>query len=801
MTSVVGIDLGTSNSSICFYNKNGQLEIIKDGASHNISSIIAFTKFGCVFGNKSKIIKDNNIFISNIKRLIGYKYDDLPLEYYNQFSCKIINNNGNIGIVHETINETKIYSPNELMMYFLNYLKTLIEYEILTDYKVIVTVPAYFNIQQKEAISDCVTNVGFDLIKLLSEPTSASIAYSNFINYKDDEHALIFDLGGGTLDLSIINISMDDDDPEKSYEVVATYGNNKFGGSDLTFQLIKYVKMKYDEYDLSNNNLFDYIDGLKIRLNSGLEQETIYIDDQEISITKYEFEEIVDSWLANINENLDKVLEIAKLDKTQINHVLLVGGTSKIKQVRSSLESYFNKKIGQYFIDKTDISLEEIGVAYGSAYHGNILYTSKDMLLIDVCPFSIGIETSDGLMVPIINANSKIPIRRTKQFTTQEDDTTEVKIRIFQGESNFIKNNIYLGEFTLMNIPKAQKGVPVINVSIEINNNGLLRVFAKDRKQNTSNEVTISAKDYKLDDSDIDRIKNKMIKNREAESILFNLIQKYNMFLLNFDKFIYSFIVNPVVEVHEDFKKTVITDIQNKVLEIYYAIKLEAFDEFISFDKFFKLVYILFENNIPSDYIVKDFTKDHTSILIYLKNLFEKFDKYLLDTYPNLLINMNNDNLEEKTYDKTNNTCDISDQGFSKTEGIIDFNKKLLKSAFMSELGAMDNVNQLMVEYNVKLYEYSELVQGLMDNLELIPITIVGKNLLINFIGDNQDELQEKMKDDNMENIKLLSESINNINAYCRELSEKYYYDKKIDVETCELTAKERLKLELELEI
>jgi len=797
MITVVGIDLGTSNSSICFYNKNGNLEIIKDGHSHNISSIIAFTKYGCVFGNKAKIIKDNNIFISNIKRLIGYKYKDLSHDYYNQFSCDIIDNNGEIGIVHNAINETKIYSPNELMMYFLNYLKTLIEYEILTDYKVIVTVPAYFNIQQKEAISNCVINVGFDLIKLLSEPTSASIAYGNFINYKDENNILIFDLGGGTLDLSIINILIDEDDPEKSYEVVATYGNNKFGGSDLTFKLMNYIKTKYYEYNLSNNNLFDYIDRLKIKLNSGLEQETIYIDDQEISITNNEFKPIVKEWLENIDFNLNKVLEIANLNKQQIDHVLLVGGTSKIKQVREKLESYFDKKIGQYYINKTDISLEEISVAYGSAYHGNILYTTKDMLLIDVCPFSIGIETSDGLMVPIINTNSKIPIRRTKQFTTQEDNTTEVKIKIFQGESNFTKNNIYLGEFILNNIPKAKKGVPVINVSIEINNNGLLRVTAKDRKQNTSNEITISAKDYKLNELDIERIKSKMIKNRESENILFNLIEKYNVFLLNFDKFIYSFIISPVIEVHDDFKNTVIYDIQNRVLEIYFAIKLEAFDDFISFDKFFKLVHILFDNNIPTDYIVKDFTKDHQSILIHLKNLFEKFNKYLLDTYSNLLIDMNNNTMEEQTYDKTNNTCDITDLGFSKTDGIIDFNKKLLKSAFMSELGDI-NADPIMVEYNIKLYEYNELVQGLMDNLEFIPITIVGKNLLINFIGDDQDELQDKLTDNNLLNVKLLIESINKINSYCQELSQKYYYERIIEIETTELTAKERLDLEKE---
>jgi molecular chaperone DnaK (HSP70) len=238
---IVGIDLGTTNTSICYY-KNGHPFFIKDQNNHNISSIIGITKFGNVFGNQSKALKDNNVFISNIKRLIGYKYDELPLSYYEQFAYKIININNEIKI---ELNDNT-YSPDELLTYFLNYLKTLINKEIFEEYKVIVTVPAYFTIKQKEIVNMCISNAGLNCLKLINEPTAAAISYGSFINFKTEDKILIFDLGGGTLDLSILNI--ENEDGEFLYEVIGTYGNNKCGGSDLTFMLIDFIKMKYDKF-------------------------------------------------------------------------------------------------------------------------------------------------------------------------------------------------------------------------------------------------------------------------------------------------------------------------------------------------------------------------------------------------------------------------------------------------------------------------------------------------------------------------------------------------------------------------
>lgn len=759
---IVGIDLGTSNSSICYF-KNGKMNIIKDNNSHNISSIISITKYGNVFGNKAKSIKDNNIFISNIKRLIGYKYDELDESYYNQFSFKIIKmDDNNIGISID--DENQMFSINELMIYFLNYLKQLIDLELgLDEYKVIVTVPAYFNIQQKEAINNCINATGFNLIKLLSEPTSACIAYNNFINVQDNNNILVFDLGGGTLDLSIINISNDIDDPEKSYEVIATYGNNKFGGSDLTFLLIDYIKSKYPSYSYSNKNLFDHIDSLKIKLSNGLSQVSILIDDQSIVISSDEFDKIVSIWLNNIENNFEEILNIAKASKDSIKHIFLVGGTSKIKQIKTILLDYFGVNVQSHYIND-NIPLSDIAVAYGAALHGYISISSRNIVLMDVCPFTIGIETVNGIMVPIIDRNSPIPISRTKQFTTDEDDMTEVKIKIFQGESKLVKNNIYINEFTLNGIKKAFKGIPVINVNITINSDGLLRIVASDRKNFTRNEIIVSAKDYNLDDKTVENIKENMLKNRDGEDRLFNLIESYNKFVLDYDRFIFNLIINPVSTFESFYIDNIKLDIIDKVLQIKNISNVEIFSDLLSFNKFNELTDILFTSDELTNCVV---FKEYNDVLIYLKILFDKFKDYLNEKYPNLLMSFNNDNLEHKTYDKNDVDCSITEDN----ENIININVNVDSDNIMtSSINDLKNNVQNISdtdEYNIKAYELIELVKSLIDNLDDLPIDENSKESLILYLND------KKTLMDNLTNnttIDYLQNMIDDINNYCEKL-------------------------------
>jgi len=748
---VIGIDLGTSNSTLSYFDKNNVFHIIEDNGSHNIASIVSITKHGNIFGNKAKNIKDNNFFISNIKRLIGYKYNDLHQSYYDQFNgITIINNNGDIGIVVDT----KVYSPDEIMVYFLNYLKQLINLEaniIGEQYKVIVTVPAYFNIQQKEAINNCILVSGFDLIKLLSEPVSASIAYGNFVSYNNDDNILIFDLGGGTLDLSIINICSDNG--EKAYEVKGTYGDNKFGGSDLTYIIIDYIKTKYPDYNITNNNLFEHIDNLKIKLSSGYAQETIIINENSITIQEEEWQFLVDLWLNNIEISLQQVLDIAQLSISDINSILLVGGSSKILQITKKLSVFFNCDIKQYYMD--NIPLQDIAVSYGAALHGNILYSTKDLILIDVCPFTIGIETTNNIMVPIIERNSQIPISRTKQFTTDEDYTSQVKIKIFQGESKLTTNNIFIGEFVLDGIQETIKGVPVINVNISINSNGLLRVVAADRKNFSRNEIIISANDYKLSDKQIETIKYNMTTNKHNEDILFNLIEQYNIFIIDFERLVYNLIINPVSKFHQSYIDNIKNEIINQLFEIHFIINDNTFSDLISFQKFIFFFNALYSEN---DLKIERKNKDYNNIYIYLKLLFQNLKSFLFDKYQNLLMTFDNDSIEG-SLPKKKKSQNTESENFISQSSI--YNKTSQKYSSFNEINDVEPLTEQSIQKN----ELITLIDTLLKELGELPINNIGKQLLKEYI--------DNISTDNFDDY-LIKITIDKINDYCKIIFNNY---------------------------
>jgi len=696
---IVGIDLGTSNTVISYFDSFGKYKIIKDNNNYNIKSVISFTKFGKLFGNNTSNINDTNIFISNIKRLIGYNYDDLEINYYKQFQYNIINNENNICI---KIDEN-LYSINEIMIYFLNYVKNLIDFEINIDYKVIITVPAYFNIKQKETIKDCINIVGFNLVKLLAEPISACIAYNNFIDINDG-NVLIFDLGGGTLDLSIINVIFEEN--EKIYDVIATYGDNKFGGSDLTFELMKLI-------DIENNNLFNYIDQLKIDLNNGKE-DGIVINNKLIKISIDEFNKITNNWAKNkIIDNIETILNLSKLTKDKINNVFLVGGSSKLNIIINILENYFNNnsnyKIKRYKIE--EIEMEDIAVSYGSAFHGYTLYGKKELMLLDVCPFNIGIETVGGIMIPIINSNSKIPIKRTKQFTTDEDNLTEITIKIYQGDSNFISNNIYLSEFTLNGLPKCAKGSIVINITIEIDSNGLLKVEAYDRKSFSCCNIIIKPSNYKLSEIEINNIKEKLKETKDKEYELFKYIESYNKFIINFDRFVYNLMLNPIIHFDKEFRENVINDIKNDLLEIINNINVELID----IKDFLKNIEIL---NVDIN--------EKINKKVNITKKINEFNNKLLEKYANFLTVMNNNDQEKKE-----TFCELDDDYL----------------------------------YKIKLVEYVELIQGLLENLDNLPLNDQNKMLLIDYIDIKQNEYQNASND-----YKIIENIINDINNYCLKL-------------------------------
>lgn len=765
---IVGIDLGTTNTSICYY-KNGRPFFIKDLNNHNISSIIGITTYGNVFGNQSKTLTDNNIFISNIKRLIGYKYDELPTSYYDQFSYKIINDNNNIKIKLEQSNSQ--HSPEEIMTYFLNYLKTLINNEMLSNvYKVIVTVPAYFSIKQKETIKSCIFNAGLDCLKLINEPTSAAISYGSFINFKTDDKILIFDLGGGTLDLSIVNI--ENEDGELLYEVLGTYGNNKCGGSDLTFLLIDFIKMKYDSCSFNNNNMFEHVDKMKILLSNGADRVSSEVNltnsiDCNIVIDSEEFEVIVDMWLEKINllESVQNVLQIAKTSKENICYVLLVGAATKLKKINEILSNYFNKIIKEYFV--SNIRIEDIAVSHGAALHGHTLNTSKSLILVDVCPFTIGIETLNktsefandnetigGIMAPIIPRNSPIPISRTQQFTTDKDDTTSVAIKIFQGESKLVENNIYLGEFVLNDIMKAPKGVPVINVNIMIDHSGLLKITACDRKNFTTSQIIISAKDYKMSEEDSELIRMNMLKNKDEETTLFDLIDVYHNFLPNYERLIFNLIVNPINNFDSEYIENIKDNMRNKITKLCTCIHLNNLP--ISFKSFYDLTELLYED----ENMILNESSIYNNLLVYIRLLFYDLHTYIINNYGPLT----------SGYDEKNNVIhnSMDNRGTDITEENIGSSN--VKSDLLSKCNMLkanlhsSNIRNILEGKEMNETEFTELneykiitlLEELLNIIDEIGLNIMEQNELLTYI----DKVQNNMKEYTLEDINIYCETI-----------------------------------------
>jgi len=628
---IFGIDLGTSNSSICYYN-NSTNKIIKIydtlTNSYCIPSVISIVDNNLIFGSSCKNTSNNNITISNIKRLIGYDYDELDDVYKS------------IGYITKNIDNNKIiicdkFSPEDILCLFLKYLKSIILIELNKLFNdnfnniinVIITVPAYFTIKQKNIINECIINSGLNLIKLLSEPVSACIGYcydnvnNNII--KDDTNIMIFDLGGGTLDMSIVNYD------DGIYQVKNTYGNNKFGGSDLTYYMIQYLECKYNDVVFNDNDIFNKVDDMKIKLNNGVLSASLLLDNYnnlDIFLNIDEFNDIVEIWLEKLNDDL-LIID----NKENINLVIMVGGSCRIKQVKNKLNDFFisnNNKTKIIFDD----NIIDIVVAYGAAYQGYLINCKNDVLLLDICPYSIGIEMDDGTMEKIIHKNSVIPSTVIKSFTTTEDEQSEVDIKIYQGESNFVKNNLLIGNFKLTNITKKKKGMVVINISININNNGYIVVSAYDKNKGIVNEIQI-----KLDDVNIsfDNINNNFDPTEENKII--KLLSSYSNLLIILNKLTYNLIHN--CSNISTNKNIIIDDLFLKFTKIKYLLNNDIITNILNVNKF-NVLYNSFNYNLNN--YLNDNNTEYSDKNILFDNIIyniDNFIKYIDDKYNPLISN------------------------------------------------------------------------------------------------------------------------------------------------------------------
>ena len=517
MAKVIGIDLGTTNSCVAIMDGKNPKVIENSEGARTTPSVVAFTESEKLIGQSAKrqaVTNPENTLYA-VKRFIGRSFEDDTVQKDLGLSpYKIIKGNNGDAWVEA---QGEKYSPSQISAVILQKMKeTADSYTGETITQAVITVPAYFNDAQRQATKDAGKIAGLEVLRIINEPTAASLAYG--LDKKQSGTVVVYDLGGGTFDVSILEVG------DGVFEVKSTNGDTHLGGEDFDLRIIDFLASEFKKeqgIDLKNDKLAlqrlkEAAEKAKIELSSSTQTDVnlpFVTADQSgpkhlnVKLTRAKLEELVDDLLQSTIEPCKKALSDAGLSASDINDVILVGGMTRMPKVTEIVKNFFGKDPSK------GVNPDEV-VAMGAAIQAGVLQGDvKDVLLLDVTPLSLGIETLGGVFTKLIERNTTVPTKKSQVFSTAEDNQNAVTIRVFQGEREMAADNKLLGQFDLVGIPPAPRGTPQIEVTFDIDANGIVNVSAKDKSTGKEQQIKIQASGG-LSDEEID----KMVKDAEANA-------------------------------------------------------------------------------------------------------------------------------------------------------------------------------------------------------------------------------------------------------------------------------------------